>query len=122
MSGAYVELYSGNDLLYTIHVPENHVGTVWHVFDIDGETGQVTLVNEFSNENNPGNVGNSLAIASFGETTIPMKDYEIQEQQEKQRPEATEEQNADTEMQATPMDDVDDTANTDDATETETAE
>ena len=51
-----------------------------------------------------------------------MKDYEIQEQQEKQRPEATEEQNADTEMQATPMDDVDDTANTDDATETETAE
>lgn len=122
MSGAYVELYSGNDLLYTIHVPENHVGTVWHVFDIDGETGQVTLVNEFSNENNPGNVGNSLAIASFGETTIPMKDYEIQEQQEKQRPEATEEQNADAEMQATPMDDVDDTANTDDAPETETAE
>ena len=122
MSGAYVELYSGNDLLYKIHVPENHVGTVWHVFDIDGETGDVTLVNEFSNENNPGNVGNSLAIASFGETTIPMKDYEIQEQQEKQRPEATEEQNADTEMQATPMDDVDDTANTDDATETEAAE
>ena len=41
---------------------------------------------------------------------------------EEQSLEATEEQNADTEMQATPMDDVADTANTDDATETETAE
>ena len=78
-SDAYVELYFGNELLYTIHVPENNVGTVWHVFDIDGETGQVILVNEFSNENNPSRVGNPLEIASYSETSIPLKDYEIQE-------------------------------------------
>lgn len=119
MSSAYVELYSGNKLLYTIHVPENNVGTVWHVFDIDGETGQVTLVNEFSNESIPDNVGNPLEVISFDRTTTPMKDYEIQEQQEEQSAEATAEQNAVPGMQATPIEDL---ADTSDATETEIAE
>lgn len=82
MSGAYVELYSGNELLYTIHIPENNIGSVWHVFDIDGITGQVTLVNEFSNEDNPSNVGNSLGIIGLEEATISMKDYELNEEQE----------------------------------------
>lgn len=82
MSGAYVELYSGNELLYTIHIPENNIGSVWHVFDIDGTTGQVTLVNEFSNEDNPSNVGNSLGIIGLEEATISMKDYELNEEQE----------------------------------------
>lgn len=107
MSEAYVELYSGNELLYTIHIPENNIGTVWHVFDIDGATGQVTLINEFSNESNSQNVGNSLAVASLEDAMVPLKDYEIQDQQEttesvieeEQSSEASEQQNSDSETQ-----------------------
>ena len=99
MSEAYVELYSGNELLYTIHIPENNIGTVWHVFDIDGATGQVTLINEFSNESNPQNVGNSLAVASLEDAMVPLKDYEIQDQQETEASITEEEQNSDSETQ-----------------------
>src|SRR5699024_9254348 len=107
MSEAYVELYSGNELLYTIHIPENNIGTVWHVFDIDGATGQVTLINEFSNESKPQNVGNSMAVTSLEDAMVPLKDYEIQDQQEKtesvieeeQSSEASEQQNSDSETQ-----------------------
>ena len=34
-SNAVVHLYKGNTLLNTYHVPQNGIGTVWHVFDID---------------------------------------------------------------------------------------
>lgn len=56
-SGATVQLYAGNTLMYTINVPTNQVGTLWHVFDYDSNTGMITLVNEFSNQSTPSNVG-----------------------------------------------------------------
>lgn len=56
-SGAKVQLYDGNRLLYTINIPTNQSGTLWHVFDYDSETGLITLVNEFSYESNPSDVG-----------------------------------------------------------------
>lgn len=56
-SGAYVELYNGNNLLYTINIPTGRDGTVWHVFDYDGDTGLIALVNEFSYQESPSAVG-----------------------------------------------------------------
>ena len=56
-SGATVQLYVGNTLMYTINVPTNQVGTVWHVFDYDSNTGMITLANEFRNQSEPSYVG-----------------------------------------------------------------
>ena len=56
-SNATVQLYAGNTLMYTINIPTNQTGTLWHVFDYDSNTGMITLVNEFSNQSSPSNVG-----------------------------------------------------------------
>lgn len=56
-SGAKVQLYNGNTLMYTIDIPTNQSGTVWHVFDYDSNTGLITLINEFSNQSSPELVG-----------------------------------------------------------------
>lgn len=65
MSGAYIELYSDNNLIYTIHVPENKGGTLWHVFDYDSETDRIMLVNEFSYVSDPGAVGGLQTASEF---------------------------------------------------------
>lgn len=53
-SNATIHVYAGNDLVNTFFVPKDHVGTVWHVFDIT-EAG-ITSVNEFYNCSMPGDV------------------------------------------------------------------
>ncbi len=73
-SGAYVDLYSGNTLLYKISIPVNQKGTVWHVFDYNSQTNQIQLVNEFSYQSNPNNVG--MNTRRKDNTTNNLKYYE----------------------------------------------
>lgn len=46
-SEAKVELYINNDY-YVFYVPTNEIGTVWHVFDYDPNTGLIMAANDFS--------------------------------------------------------------------------
>ncbi len=59
-SSAKVQIYAGDRLMYTINVPQNREGTLWHVFDYDAATGAISLINEISYESSPSNVGNHL--------------------------------------------------------------
>ena len=61
-SGATVQIYDGNTLKYTIHVPTGQEGTLWHVFDYNAATGRITLFNTFSYEYDPGNVGQDADV------------------------------------------------------------
>lgn len=54
MSGAKVELYCGNELIETYHVPIDVTGTVWNVFEIEGDT--VRTINTMENKKNPSDV------------------------------------------------------------------
>ncbi|MDD4289006.1 MAG: carboxypeptidase regulatory-like domain-containing protein, partial [Atribacterota bacterium] len=47
-SGAYVQVYSGSELIATYNVPSNQDGTLWTVCEIDGNT--MTPINEMSYE------------------------------------------------------------------------
>lgn len=51
-SGATVKVYNGSNLLKTFNVPTNVVGTVWTVFELNGNT--IVPKNEISNESNAG--------------------------------------------------------------------
>ncbi len=55
MSKAKVELYKGEALIATFTVPENTVGTVWNVFEIEGDT--IRTLNTFENISSSGSVG-----------------------------------------------------------------
>ncbi len=48
-SGAYVQVYIGNELIATYRVPTMKIGTTWHVFDYDAERGRITAINSVSN-------------------------------------------------------------------------
>jgi len=50
-SGAQVRVYRGNNLIATFNVPANQEGTLWTVFEIDGDT--ITPINTMSYESNP---------------------------------------------------------------------
>ncbi len=82
-SGAYIQVYSANSLLYTINIPTNRGGTLWHVFDYDSETNQIQLINEFSYQSSPSSVGNT---GSMGESDVEdvLKDYEIEALKQKE--------------------------------------
>lgn len=54
MSGAKIFVYHGNSVIATFNVPINKVGTVWNVFDIQGN--QLIPVNTMENISNPGSV------------------------------------------------------------------
>lgn len=77
-SGAYIQLYSGNTLLYKIDIPQNQSGTLWHVFDYDSKTGLIQLVNEFSYQYNPSSVGTN--ISTINDDDMLLKEYEIKEE------------------------------------------
>lgn len=55
MSGAKVELYCGNDLVGTYNVPINQTGTVWNVFEIEGDT--IRTLNTMESISDPSAVG-----------------------------------------------------------------
>ena len=50
-SGAQVRLYSGDNLVATFNVPANQEGTLWTVFEIDGDT--IMPINTMSYESSP---------------------------------------------------------------------
>ena len=77
-SGAYVDLYNGNQYLYRIQMPTGKAGTVWHVFDYDGDTRYLTLVNSFSYQSDPRFVG-SGTIVTRSLTELPPKAYELEQ-------------------------------------------
>ena len=54
MSGAKVELYCGNSLVGTYTVPIDKTGTVWNVFEIEGDT--IRTINTMENISNPASV------------------------------------------------------------------
>ena len=78
-SGAYIDLYNGNDFLYRIQVPTGQAGTLWHVFDYDGETKQITLVHNFSYQSSPSAVGSSGYSVSRGDNPKDLKPYAMEE-------------------------------------------
>lgn len=51
-SSATVKVYKGSSLLKTFNIPTNVGGTVWTVFELNGNT--ITPVNQLSYEVNPG--------------------------------------------------------------------
>lgn len=53
-SNAQVTVMKGNSIVATFHVPMNRKGTVWTVFDMDGDT--IIPINTFSYESNAGNI------------------------------------------------------------------
>lgn len=54
LSGAEVRVYRGSYLIAVFPVPSNKIGTVWTVFELDGD--KIIPVNTFSNEPNSGNI------------------------------------------------------------------
>lgn len=54
MSGAKVELYCGNALVGTYTVPIDKTGTVWNVFEIEGDT--IRTINTMENISSPASV------------------------------------------------------------------
>lgn len=44
-SGATVQVFVGNTLKYTIHIPENKEGVTWQVFDFDSTSKKFSLIN-----------------------------------------------------------------------------
>ncbi|GAB6192614.1 NHL domain-containing protein [Desulfocastanea catecholica] len=55
LSGAQVKVYSGNREPIVFTVP-NSYGNVWHVFDLNGETGEIIPVHSMSNQPEPGKI------------------------------------------------------------------
>lgn len=49
-SNGVVQIYGPEGLLHTVYVPESGDGLYWYVCDIDGATGEVTIVNTIVNE------------------------------------------------------------------------
>ncbi len=47
LSGAVVTVFDSSGLLGTFRVPQGQTGTIWRVFELDGQTGEVTGVNTF---------------------------------------------------------------------------
>jgi hypothetical protein len=60
-SGAQVRVYRGDGLLATFNVPTNRVGTLWTVFELNGDV--LTPINTMSNQANEANVLSVSALA-----------------------------------------------------------
>ncbi|MCW5214049.1 hypothetical protein VU13_01795, partial [Desulfobulbus sp. US5] len=54
-SGAEVKVYSGSNEPLVFTVPSGY-GTGWHVFDLDGETGEIIPVNTLFRQSEPGRI------------------------------------------------------------------
>ena len=65
LSGAQVKVYSGNREPVVFTVPSGY-GNVWHVFDLDGETGEITPVHSMSNQSEPGKIDYPVIASSPG--------------------------------------------------------
>jgi Carboxypeptidase regulatory-like domain len=56
-SGAQVRVFIGGGQPLTFNVPPGMPGTVWTVFELDGQTGAITPINGFRFESNAANIG-----------------------------------------------------------------
>jgi len=66
-SGAQLRVYRGSDLVATFNVPSNQGGTLWTVFETDGDT--ITPINLMSYESEPGSVQIPSLTNSFKSET-----------------------------------------------------
>ncbi|MEW6418400.1 MAG: Ig-like domain-containing protein [Nitrospirota bacterium] len=62
-SGAQVRVYRGSNLVATFNVPANQEGTLWTVFELNGDV--ITPVNAMSYESIPGNIQRISSKKSF---------------------------------------------------------
>ena len=68
-SSAQVKVYRGGFHIGTFNVPTNTIGTLWTVFEMNGDT--ITPVNTMTNESSSGN------ITSFPDDGLLQTDFEI---------------------------------------------
>lgn len=81
MSGAKIVIYHGNGAIATFNVPINKVGTVWNVFDIQGN--QLIPVNTMENISRPGSVTMQDDTSPYASYTMLAELDEIDESEEK---------------------------------------
>ncbi|MBB5347171.1 carboxypeptidase regulatory-like domain-containing protein [Desulfoprunum benzoelyticum] len=65
LSGAQVKVYAGNHEPLIFTVPGGY-GNVWHVFDLNGETGEIVPVHALSNQSEPGKIDYPVITSSPG--------------------------------------------------------
>lgn len=82
MSGAKIVVYHGNGVIATFNVPINKVGTVWNVFDIQGN--QLIPVNTMENISRPGSVTMQDDTSPYASYTMLAELDEIDESEEKE--------------------------------------
>ncbi|MDW7773305.1 MAG: putative Ig domain-containing protein [Desulfobulbaceae bacterium] len=63
LSGAEVKVYSGNKEPLVFTVPYAY-GNVWHVFDLDGATGEITPIQIMSRQSEPGRIDYPVITSS----------------------------------------------------------
>jgi RHS repeat-associated protein len=66
LSGAQVKVYAGNREPLIFTVPSGY-GNVWHVFDLNGETGEIVPVHSLSNQSEPGKIDYPVIVSSPGD-------------------------------------------------------
>lgn len=69
-SDAIVQVYGESGLIQTVYVPTTGTGRYWHVLNISGSTGDITIVNTIA-ENPPANTAHKSVAR---ETTMPKPD------------------------------------------------
>ncbi|MBW6490300.1 MAG: choice-of-anchor J domain-containing protein [Lentimicrobium sp.] len=69
-SRAVVQIYGVDGLLETVQVPGSGIGNYWHVCDINGETGEILLVNVIQED----------APYGFLKTNVPKTSSSVQEE------------------------------------------
>ncbi|MBI3873229.1 MAG: hypothetical protein HY304_09160 [candidate division Zixibacteria bacterium] len=57
-SGAQVKIYRGSSLVATYNVPTNREGTLWTVFEMQGDN--ITPVNRMSYQSQPDGITNTM--------------------------------------------------------------
>jgi len=67
-SSAIVQVFQGTAQIGTFNVPVTGVGGDWHVFDIDGQTGAITVINTIGNAST---IPTDLAV-SPSSVTVPL--------------------------------------------------
>lgn len=75
LSGAQVKVYRGNSIVSTFNVPNNQVGTVWTVFEIN-ENDEIIPINTMTNESDPNGVSR-LNLRSIVNTDSGAEDSSI---------------------------------------------
>ncbi len=70
-SSAQVRVYSGGDMISHFNIPTNTGGTLWTVFEIDGDV--LSPVNNLSYESSPGDVTSSVKTDSKLIRNLPAK-------------------------------------------------